>query len=100
MSADAMSICLCGKVFWFTQTMLRCGLTRPSGGCRCEGHNGAQLACVWEHIVPFIRNRYGSEIISRSQCCNERSFRRLSWISGLFLRLACSTRKDLLTTIG
>jgi hypothetical protein len=78
MSGDATSTCLCGNVFLFAQIMLRYGLILPDGGCRCEGQSGVQLACEWEHTVSFDQKTYGSEIINKSQDCNDRSFRRLS----------------------
>ncbi|KAJ5126460.1 hypothetical protein N7448_007239 [Penicillium atrosanguineum] len=57
MSGDASSICLCGKVILFAQVTLWYGLILPDGRCRCEGHSGVQLACEWEHTMPFTRKR-------------------------------------------
>jgi hypothetical protein len=80
--------------------MLRHGLILPDGCCRYEGSSGVQCPCVCVHILSSIEKTNGSEIINKLQDHNDRSFSKLSCISGPFLRLACSTRKFLLTTIG
>lgn len=50
--------------------------------------------------MPFVKKTYGSVINSKSHDRSDWSFSKLSCVSGPLLRLACTTRNVLLTTMG